>query len=93
MLISKVSGATLSQHLPFWLRYACRHWIDHVEHDQMSLDDDGTVHTFLRKYCPYWLEVMSLINKIPEAMTTMIKLENLIRVRVGRKEFAAHPKS
>jgi len=36
------------------------------------------VHRFLQEYCPYWLEAMSLVGKIPEAMTMMMKLESLI---------------
>ena len=79
-LVSEVSEATLNQHVPFGLRYACRHWIDHTEHGRVSLDDDSRVYDFLLQYLPYWLEVVSLIGKIPEAMGTMRKLENLVEV-------------
>lgn len=78
--IAEVAEATLSQYLPFGLKYACRHWIDHAEHGQVTLDDNGPVHSFLRRYCLYWLEVMSLISKIPEAITVMRKLKDLIQV-------------
>jgi hypothetical protein len=80
MLVAEVSEAALSQYLPLGLRYACRHWIDHTEHGRVSLSDNGPVHNFLQRYGPYWLEVMSLIRKIPEAMTMMIKLDSLIEV-------------
>lgn len=80
MLVAEVSEAALSQYLPFGLRYACRHWIDHTEHGRVSLSDDGPVHKFLRRHCTHWLEVISLISKIPEAIAMMIKLESLIEV-------------
>ena len=79
-LVSAVSETALRQYLPPGLIYACRHWIDHVEHGQVSLDDEGPVSTFLQQYCPFWLEVMSLIRKLPEAMSIMRKLEGLISV-------------
>ena len=81
-LVIEVSETSLSQHLPFGLRYACRHWIDHAELGHLNLENDGLVHNFLQQYCPYWLEVMSLCGKIPEAITVMNKLERLIQVSI-----------
>lgn len=79
-LIDEVSEATLSHYLPPGLRYACRHWMTHAEYGRSSLSDNGPVHNFLQQCCPYWLEVMGLISKIPEATTMMIQLERLIEV-------------
>jgi hypothetical protein len=79
-LLSEVPQSLINAHIPLHVQYACRYWLDHSEHGQVSLDDDGAVHHFLRKYCPYWLEAMSLVGKIPEAMTMLIKLESLIDV-------------
>jgi hypothetical protein len=79
-MVNEVSEAALSQYLPPGLRYACRHWMSHVEHGQLSLSDNGPIHNFLRQCCLYWLEVMGLIRKIPEATSMMIQLERLIKV-------------
>jgi hypothetical protein len=79
-MVNEVSEAALSQYLPPGLRYACRHWMSHVEHGRLSLSDNGAVHNFLQQCCLYWLEVMGLIRKIPEATTMMIQLERLIKV-------------
>lgn len=38
---SKVSDTTLNQYIPPGLRYACRHWVDHVKYGVVDLDDDG----------------------------------------------------
>lgn len=84
-LVEKVSEAALSQYLPLGLRYACHHWMNHAEYGQLSLSDNGPVHNFLRGYCLYWLEVMGLIRKIPEATTLMIHLERLIEVSIVTK--------
>jgi hypothetical protein len=78
--VDEVSEAALSQYLPLGLRYACRHWISHVEQGRVCLSDNGPVHNFLRQYCPYWLEVMGFIRKIPEATTMIIQMKSLIEV-------------
>ena len=78
--VAEVSEVASSQHLPFGLRYVCRHWVDHAEHGLVSLLDNGPVHDFLRQSSLYWLEVTSLIGKIPEAVTMMRKLESSIEV-------------
>ena len=86
-LVSAVSETAFRQYLPSGLTYACRYWIDHVEHGQVSLDDDGPVYTFLQQYCPFWVEVMSLIRKLPEAVGVMRKLEGFISVSENRQIF------
>jgi hypothetical protein len=83
-LISALLTTNFRQYLSSGLIYACRHWIDHAEHGQLSLDDDGPVYTFLQQYCPFWVEVMSLIRKIPEAMGIMRKLKGFISVSGNR---------
>ena len=79
-MVDEVDPAVIPQHLSSALQYSCRYWLDHSKEGQVSLDDDGSVHHFLRKYYPYWLEAMSLVGKIPEAMAMMTKLESLIDV-------------
>jgi hypothetical protein len=79
-LISEVSKTALRQHLASALIYACHHWIEYVEHGQVSLDDDGPVYDFLQQYCALWVEIMSLTRKLPEAMRAMKKLESFISV-------------
>jgi hypothetical protein len=75
-----ISETTMSQYLPLGLRYACCNWIDHLEHGQLSLVDNGPVHSFLRQYCSYWLEVMCIISKMTEATNMMRKLRSLVQV-------------
>ena len=78
--VEDVEPAIITQYISGALEYSCRYWVDHSEHGQVSLNDDGPVYHFLREYCPYWLEAMSLIGKIPEAIAVMIKLESFLDV-------------
>ncbi|KIX08794.1 uncharacterized protein Z518_03451 [Rhinocladiella mackenziei CBS 650.93] len=87
-LVSAVSEAVLHQYLPPGLIYACRYWIDHIKQGQASLDDDGPVHAFLQQCGPFWLEVMSLIRKFPQAMGAMRQLEEFISVKKSPKLYS-----
>ena len=78
--VDEISEAVLNQYIPLGLRYACRHWTSHAEQGLVCLSDNSPVHHFLRQSCPYWLEVMGLLRKIPEAITIIIQLKGLIEV-------------
>ena len=78
--VEDVEPAVVAKYVSGTLGYSCQYWVDHSDHGQVSLDDDGPVHQFIQNYCLYWLEVMSLIGEIPKATTMMIKLENLVDV-------------
>ena len=79
-MVEDVESTVVAQHLSSAIQYSCRYWLDHSERGYKSLNDDGPVYRFLRKSCLYWLEAMSLVGKIPEAITMMMKLESLIDV-------------
>ena len=79
-LVDEISEASLSQYLPLGLQYACRHWTGHAEQGQVPLTDNSPVHNFLRQCWPYWLEIMGLIQKIPEAISMTNQLKSLIQV-------------
>ena len=79
-MIKDVAPAVLARHLPDEVQYSCRYWLGHVQHGHVNLMDDGPVHRFLRASCAYWLEAMSLIGRVSEAIIIMMKLESLIDV-------------
>lgn len=78
--VEDVDSAFLAQHLPSVVQYACRYWLSHAKHGQVHLNDDGPVHRFLEVYCAYWLEAMSLIGRVMEAITVIRQLSSLIDV-------------
>lgn len=71
VMVQDVGPAVIQRHLSSALQYSCRYWLDHSEHGQLSLNDGRPVHRFFKEYCPYWLEAMSLVGKMPEAMIMM----------------------
>ncbi|CAG9950917.1 unnamed protein product [Clonostachys rosea f. rosea IK726] len=67
-------------------RYPCMYWVNHLN-DAVSdgnstpfnyLQDDGIVHRFLKTKYLYWLEALSLLRSIPEAVAALTKLETLL---------------
>ncbi len=80
-LRSEVPSTLLSQYIPPALRYACSHWIDHAEHGEVGLDDEGQVYTFLFHVSPFWLETMYWIGKVTTALEMLRKLGRLVKVR------------
>lgn len=79
-MVEDVEPAVITRHRSGALQYSCQYWLDHSECSQVSLNHDGSVYRFLREYCLYWLEAMSLMGKTPVAMAIMTKLESLIDV-------------
>jgi hypothetical protein len=67
-------------------RYSCVYWIDHlhacstVKKTETDLKDGGLVGKFLRQHYLYWLEALSLLRCIPNAMLSMPRLVGLFKV-------------
>ncbi|KAN0085607.1 hypothetical protein V8E54_002074 [Elaphomyces granulatus] len=62
-------------------RYSCVFWVDHLcKVDDKSLDrknnlsDDGTIFAFLKEHFLHWLESLSLIHKLSDAVLSIKKL-------------------
>jgi hypothetical protein len=67
------------------IAYACEHWAEHLEacaEDCSSniISDNSDVHVFLQKHLLHWLEAMSLLQKVPEAVAALQKLHLLLSV-------------
>ncbi|KAK2764812.1 hypothetical protein CKAH01_15751 [Colletotrichum kahawae] len=67
------------------LKYSCIHWIDHLKHSDPAeisahgdLQDNGSVHTFLKCHYLHWLETQSLLQGMPQAVLAMQKLQTLV---------------
>ncbi|KAF5670516.1 hypothetical protein FHETE_4423 [Fusarium heterosporum] len=61
--VSEVKSSQIEAHVPQYLRYACRYWVDHlkkIDRDDLQKsglnDDDGPVHRFFQNNLLYWLE-------------------------------------
>ncbi|PSN59069.1 hypothetical protein BS50DRAFT_626899 [Corynespora cassiicola Philippines] len=64
---------------------ACAYWVEHLQayarDDDGILSDGGQVHSFFQKHFLHWLEAMSLLGKIPEAILAMQKLQAVLNGR------------
>jgi hypothetical protein len=75
----RIANSSLPQ-----IAYACEYWIEHLQTSEGLcsgiLADSGKVHTFFQKHMLHWLEVMSLLQKIPEAILALQQLQSLLPV-------------
>lgn len=66
------------------IAYACEYWAGHLQAAQASSSDllaeGGKVHRFFQKQLLHWLEAMSLLQKVPEAILALRKLEVAVNV-------------
>lgn len=80
--IQKAIGQIKDSILP-QITYASEYWIDHLcacrGYDNILLDD-GKAHRFLQKHLLHWLEAMSLLKKIPDAIAAIQKLQSILTV-------------
>ncbi|KAH6132813.1 hypothetical protein HBI68_255110 [Parastagonospora nodorum] len=61
------------------IAYACEYWVEHLQAGGQScrsmLADNGKVHSFFQKHLLHWLEAMGLLQKMPEALLALQKLD------------------
>jgi hypothetical protein len=79
---SRVPDSCLPQ-----IAYACEYWVEHLQAGGHAcsdmLADGGKVHGFFQKHLLHWLEAMSLLQKMPEAILALQKLEGTVNVSYG----------
>jgi hypothetical protein len=66
------------------VRYACIYWVDHLQAcwGARDVQDGGPVDTILRCKYLYWLEALSLLEKISQGIIAMEKLQILLQVQL-----------
>jgi hypothetical protein len=66
------------------IAYACEYWIEHLSAclpaSDGILSDNGKAHSFLQKHTLHWLEAMSLLNRIPDAIAATQRLHSMLTV-------------
>ncbi|KAL2215750.1 WD40-repeat-containing domain protein [Thermoascus aurantiacus ATCC 26904] len=82
-LASQVEWAKVEKYLSAEVRYAC-YWVGHARQSEVDLcEDGGPVHHFLQKHLLHWLEALSLMKKVNEAMEVVETLNDMV---MGRSE-------
>ena len=69
--------STVDQYLPYHVQYACQYWVNHLQQGNLSRHDGTHVYEFLRIHFLHWLEGLSLMGKMSEAIL-MTKALNAI---------------
>ncbi|KAJ5368809.1 Vegetative incompatibility protein HET-E-1 [Penicillium cataractarum] len=65
--------------LPAHVRYACLYWVYHLEQSRTSIPDDHEAVVFLQKHLLHWLEALSLLGNISEAISMLRSLQKLVQ--------------
>jgi len=76
----------VDQHLSAELQYACRYWVYHVEQSKAQISE---ALPFLKKHFLHWLEAMSLMGTIQEAVGMINTLQSSIGVSLHKIYFIA----
>ncbi len=79
-LISELDRKHIDQCLPIHVQYACRYWIDHLQRSDIDVSSNNKVHKFLQKHFLHWLEALSLIGKMPEAIYMITAFHSMLTV-------------
>jgi hypothetical protein len=76
---SRIENQQIDKCLAPELQYACRYWVEHLEQSRNASYYQDRVHTFLRKHLLHWLESMSLMGRMTEAIGMITSLRSTVR--------------
>jgi hypothetical protein len=79
-LRAEINKQTIDDRLPAHIQYACRHWVYHLEHSKDAIKDQDQAHRFLEEHFLHWLEALSLIGNMSEAIALISTLQKLVAV-------------
>ena len=85
-LRSHIESTIVDRYLPPHVQYACQYWVGHLQKGSLHLHNSTQVYDFLQDHFLHWLEALSLIGKIAEAVL-MIKTLSSIPAVSGSKIF------
>ena len=75
-----VDQTSINDRLSPAFQYACRYWIQHVEHGKIEIHNQDDVRLFLQKHFLHWLEAMSLMDRLAEVIEQIRTLQSLVSV-------------
>jgi hypothetical protein len=77
--LDDIDRQTLDQHLSAALQYSCQYWIYHLQQSQGHVSEPE-VFAFLEKHFLHWLEALSLMGVISEAVGMIDMLQQAVSV-------------
>jgi len=75
-----VEPAVIDVALSSPVRYACLHWVYHLERSNSRISDDHQAYSFLKIHFLHWLEALSLLGSVSESISMINTLQALIVV-------------
>ncbi|KAM3561804.1 hypothetical protein ARSEF4850_003037, partial [Beauveria asiatica] len=75
---SEVDTNDLETSLPAHIQYACLYWTSHLEQSKERIREGDHIHMFLKYHFLHWLEALSLMGRISEAIMIMRTLRTLV---------------
>ncbi|KAF8537817.1 vegetative incompatibility protein HET-E-1 [Trichophaea hybrida] len=81
-LTSEIEYGLVETGLPLDVQYACRYWVHHLQRSNVELCDNDQVHHFLRNDFLHWLEALSLMGKMCDAVHIVKSLEAMLIVSI-----------
>jgi hypothetical protein len=79
-LVADVEISRIQRCLPPEVQYACLYWIQHVQRSGIQHRDNDQVHQFLLKHLLHWLEAVTWMGKVSEAIYAIISLDSTMDV-------------
>ena len=76
----EVSPAQVAKHLSPEVCYACRYWVNHVQSGAFQLSDGDEIHIFLQNHFLHWLEVLSFLDRLADAIEFVKLLQSKLAV-------------
>ena len=88
---SDVEQSSIRARIPSYIQYACLYWADHLQQagstkqETLTLREDCQVLEFFRTHFLHWLEALSLMGKLSEAVLAIKSLGSIHRVNHSQK--------
>jgi NACHT domain len=79
----------IQNHIPLYLRYACRFWADHLQETKFISTTLSDVNDFLSYQLLFWLEVLSIVKEVHIASPALLSTANWAQVNTSTKHFTS----
>ncbi|EKG22613.1 hypothetical protein MPH_00081 [Macrophomina phaseolina MS6] len=83
-LASEVDRRRIEHGIPPHVRYACRYWMAHLNQGAVNDVVSARLHAFLRRHFLHWLEALSLLGWMSDALLMVQYLKNWSTENHGR---------
>ncbi|MCJ1312839.1 hypothetical protein MMC25_006515, partial [Agyrium rufum] len=60
------------------VQYACRYWVHHAKESKILQTDDDRIYGFLRSHFLHWLEALSLMGIVSDAIDILKTLQSIL---------------